>query len=297
MSLRRLVARADRWHRQPGSDGECGRGRARARWRACRRDRCGSKRADHRSPSQRCSSCRPTSTPPPRLPTFVLSIVPPEAAKCVAEYLAPEARAAAAHLLVRRPARGIAPRRAAGSENCLAVRAAAPFVDGLDLRAARRGRQTRRTSTSPASAQWMRQRFRSTGVERIAVGPEPGSASAVKMSTASVYKGTSALLARALLAASANGVLGHVLDDPRSCPPSSSRTSRAVWRAPQRSRPLRRRMRDRARAVDGRPDSCSVRRVAQVFAELSASQLARSSPRTSRGRRLAAVLDGLRPGR
>jgi 3-hydroxyisobutyrate dehydrogenase-like beta-hydroxyacid dehydrogenase len=51
------------------------------------------------------------------------------------------------------------------------------------------------------------------GVELIVVGDEVGAASAVKMSTASVYKGTSALLAQALLAARANGVLDHVLAD------------------------------------------------------------------------------------
>ena len=64
-----------------------------------------------------------------------------------------------------------------------------------------------------------RRRFRSTGVERIVVGDEVGAASAVKMSTASVYKGTSALLAQALLAADANGVLEHVLDDLRAGSP------------------------------------------------------------------------------
>ncbi len=68
--------------------------------------------------------------------------------------------------------------------------------------------------------------LRLTGVERIVVGAEIGSASAVKMSTASVYKGTSALLAHALLAAHANGVLEHVLDDLRAGSPSSTRASR-----------------------------------------------------------------------
>lgn len=53
------------------------------------------------------------------------------------------------------------------------------------------------------------------GVERIVVGETIGAASAVKMSTASVYKGTSALLVQALLAAHANGVLEHVLADLR----------------------------------------------------------------------------------
>ena len=47
------------------------------------------------------------------------------------------------------------------------------------------------------------------------MGTEVGLASAVKMSTASVYKGTAALLTHALLAAQTNGVLAHVLDDLR----------------------------------------------------------------------------------
>ena len=51
------------------------------------------------------------------------------------------------------------------------------------------------------------------GVERVVVGPEVGLASAVKMSTASVYKGRVAVLAQALRAAHANGVLEPVLDD------------------------------------------------------------------------------------
>jgi 3-hydroxyisobutyrate dehydrogenase-like beta-hydroxyacid dehydrogenase len=57
------------------------------------------------------------------------------------------------------------------------------------------------------------------GVERIVVGNEVGAASAVKMSTASVYKGSTALLAQALLAADANGVLEYVLADLRSGAP------------------------------------------------------------------------------
>lgn len=51
------------------------------------------------------------------------------------------------------------------------------------------------------------------GVDVIEVGAEIGPASAVKMCTASVYKGTVALLTQALLTARANGVLRHVLDD------------------------------------------------------------------------------------
>jgi 3-hydroxyisobutyrate dehydrogenase-like beta-hydroxyacid dehydrogenase len=51
------------------------------------------------------------------------------------------------------------------------------------------------------------------GVERVVVGDEPGLASAVKMCTASVYKGRVALLAQALRTARAHGVVEHVLDD------------------------------------------------------------------------------------
>jgi 3-hydroxyisobutyrate dehydrogenase-like beta-hydroxyacid dehydrogenase len=51
------------------------------------------------------------------------------------------------------------------------------------------------------------------GIEVVVVGDEAGAASAVKMSTASVYKGTTALLAQALRGAAHYGVLEHVLDD------------------------------------------------------------------------------------
>lgn len=51
------------------------------------------------------------------------------------------------------------------------------------------------------------------GIETRVVGGEIGLASAVKMSTASVYKGRLALLVQALRSAHANGVLEHVLAD------------------------------------------------------------------------------------
>jgi 3-hydroxyisobutyrate dehydrogenase-like beta-hydroxyacid dehydrogenase len=50
-------------------------------------------------------------------------------------------------------------------------------------------------------------------VELVVVGAEVGLASAVKMCTASVYKGRVALLAQALRTAQAYGVVEHVLDD------------------------------------------------------------------------------------
>jgi 3-hydroxyisobutyrate dehydrogenase-like beta-hydroxyacid dehydrogenase len=51
------------------------------------------------------------------------------------------------------------------------------------------------------------------GLRRRVVGDRPGPASGVKMCTASIYKGTTALWAQALQTADALGVLRHVLDD------------------------------------------------------------------------------------
>ncbi len=51
------------------------------------------------------------------------------------------------------------------------------------------------------------------GLDLRVVGDEIGTASAIKMSTASFYKGQTAILAQALRAARANGVLELVLDD------------------------------------------------------------------------------------
>jgi 3-hydroxyisobutyrate dehydrogenase-like beta-hydroxyacid dehydrogenase len=53
------------------------------------------------------------------------------------------------------------------------------------------------------------------GIRWIPVGDTIGAASAVKMCTASVYKGMSALLAHALLTAEQHGVTSHVLADVR----------------------------------------------------------------------------------
>ncbi len=57
------------------------------------------------------------------------------------------------------------------------------------------------------------------GIDARVVGDEVGAASAIKMCTASVYKGSAGLLAHALLTAHANGVLEAVLDDLRQGAP------------------------------------------------------------------------------
>ena len=61
------------------------------------------------------------------------------------------------------------------------------------------------------------------------VGEEVGLASAVKMCTASMYKGSTAVLAHALLTAHANGVLPQVLDDLHdSFPTQIDRAARTI---------------------------------------------------------------------
>jgi 3-hydroxyisobutyrate dehydrogenase-like beta-hydroxyacid dehydrogenase len=76
------------------------------------------------------------------------------------------------------------------------------------------------------------------GVERMVVSDVVGAASAVKMCTASVYKGRVALLAQALRTAYAHGVLEHVLHDlaetgatdPARAGATVGRASAKAWR-------------------------------------------------------------------
>ncbi|HWO81261.1 NAD(P)-dependent oxidoreductase [Gaiella sp.] len=76
------------------------------------------------------------------------------------------------------------------------------------------------------------------GVQRVVVGDDVGLASAVKMCTASVYKGRVALLAQALRTAHAHGVVEHVLDDlveagladPERTGATLARASAKAWR-------------------------------------------------------------------
>ena len=95
------------------------------------------------------------------------------------------------------------------------------------------------------------------GIEVVVVGDEAGLASAVKMSTASVYKGSAALLMQALRAAQHYGVLDHVLNDLGDL---------AANRGPEARPgglevgPLRRRdARDRRRAASRRPHARALR--------------------------------------
>lgn len=120
------------------------------------------------------------------------------------------------------------------------------------------------------------------GVQRILVGPGIGAASAVKMSTASVYKGTSALLAQALLAAEANGVLEHVLDDLRAgAPELVANVERRLASAASKSTRYVGEMHEIARtqaAAELTPALFEA--MADVYAAMAKGELAGSAPET-----------------
>jgi 3-hydroxyisobutyrate dehydrogenase-like beta-hydroxyacid dehydrogenase len=142
----------------------------------------------------------------------VLSIVPPEAAPSVAADIARAAEEQRATPLLA-DLNAIAPATARGlSELGL------DLVDGSISGPPPRKPGTTRVYLSGPRAEEVAA-LPLDGVDLIVVGPDVGSASAVKMSTASIYKGTTAPLAQALRAAHENGVLEHVVSDLRAAAP------------------------------------------------------------------------------
>jgi 3-hydroxyisobutyrate dehydrogenase-like beta-hydroxyacid dehydrogenase len=148
----------------------------------------------------------------------VLSIVPPEAASKVADDVRRAARAVG-HTPLYADLNAIAPATMARIQSELRENGL-DVVDGSISGPPPRKPGTTRLYLSGSRAEEVAS-LPFDGVDRIVVGPDVGSASAVKMSTASVYKGSAALLAQALLAAHANGVLEHVLADLRTASPEA----------------------------------------------------------------------------
>ena len=188
---------ADGRDRQPRRDGQRRRRLAAPRRRAGGGDGRRAKRADGAAgPARPGSSCCRRSTMSSRRPTSCSRSSRPTR---------------------RRRSRGRARRRAPARrpERRLARDRPADLDGGgrLDLGpAAGRGGDDAR-STCPARARRRWRRCRSTASTSSSSATRSGSASAVKMSTASVYKGSVALLTQALRAADHYGVLEHVLDD------------------------------------------------------------------------------------
>jgi 3-hydroxyisobutyrate dehydrogenase-like beta-hydroxyacid dehydrogenase len=141
---------------------------------------------------------------------LVLSIAPPSEALTIAASLSQAARRTAASPFVA-DLNAVSPDTVRRVESQLA----APGLDLVDGSISgpppRAAGTTRIYLSGPRAREVAALPF--AGVSVIVVGDAIGLASAVKMCTASIYKGSTALLAQALLTAHANGVLEHVLDD------------------------------------------------------------------------------------
>ena len=224
----------------------------------------------------------------------VLSIVPPEAAERVAEDLAARASAASAQPLVV-DLNAIAPETSRRLAEVIRG-AGCDYVDGSISGPPPWKPEATRIYLSGDRASDIAA-LPLTGVERIVVGAEIGSASAVKMSTASEYKGTSALLAYALLAAHANGVLAHVLDDLRAGSPELvANAPRRLATAAAKSARYVAEMREIAQAQSAAGLTPALfEGMAEVYGALSETPLARLSPEdVSADGTLTDVLRGLR---
>jgi 3-hydroxyisobutyrate dehydrogenase-like beta-hydroxyacid dehydrogenase len=122
------------------------------------------------------------------------------------------------------------------------------------------------------------------GLRTRVVGTEPGSASAVKMCTASVYKGTTALWAQALETARAHGVLDVVLADlAEEFPGPAATAGRRIAVATSKSARFVGEMEQIAQtqgAAGASPELFTA--MAAVYARLAETPLARLSPEQAR---------------
>ncbi len=142
----------------------------------------------------------------------ILSIVPPGEALPVAAALADAAQRTGAQPTVA-DLNAIAP----ATMEAVAARLASAGLSAVDGSISgpppRRGGTTTVYLSGPRAAEVAG--LAAPGLELRVVGERLGMASAIKMSTASFYKGQTALLAQALRSARVNGVLDLVLDDLR----------------------------------------------------------------------------------
>lgn len=138
----------------------------------------------------------------------VLSVVPPESALDVGAALGRDS-AGARPLVVDLNA--VSPATVQGLAGTLGA-AGLELVDGAISGPPPRGAGTTRMYLSGRRAAEAAE-LPVEGVERVVVGDAVGAASAVKMCTASVYKGRLGIIAQSLRAARAHGVVEHVLSD------------------------------------------------------------------------------------
>jgi 3-hydroxyisobutyrate dehydrogenase-like beta-hydroxyacid dehydrogenase len=223
----------------------------------------------------------------------VFSVAPPDAARSIAGDLARACRDAGSNPLVA-DLNAIAPATARALADELSS-SGIDFVDG-SISGPPPWKPGTRVYLSGARAAEIAD-LPLDGVERIVVGDDVGSASAVKMSTASIYKGTSALLAQALLAAHANGVLEHVLDDLRTGSPEliANAERRLASAASKSARYVGEMHQIAATQATAGLTSALFEAMAEVYRELEVSELAQSAPEDlPRDLELEDVLERLR---
>jgi 3-hydroxyisobutyrate dehydrogenase-like beta-hydroxyacid dehydrogenase len=204
----------------------------------------------------------------------VLSIVPPEAAPGVATDVlraaTPGTLLVDLNAIAPGTARGIAEAAAAGGHDVVdgSISGPPPWKPG-----------TTRIYLSGARAGEIAE-LPFDGVDAIVVGEEVGSASAVKMSTASVYKGSTALLAQALLSARRNGVLEHVLADLRlGAPELVARVERRLASSATKAHRYVGEMHEIASTQgDAGLEPALFEAMARVYARLAETPLARGNP-------------------
>jgi 3-hydroxyisobutyrate dehydrogenase-like beta-hydroxyacid dehydrogenase len=207
----------------------------------------------------------------------VLSIVPPGAALAVAGALAAAAERTGARPLVA-DLNAISPATVGRVRDALAT-AGLDLVDGSISGSPPRAAGSTRVYLSGPRADEVAALV-VPGLDLRVVGPELGTASAVKMCTASVYKGTTALLAHALLTARANGVVAEVADD------LGDSFSGLVGRAPvslARAAAKASRYADEMREIAATQAAAGLTPalfdgLAEVYADLARSQLAELAP-------------------
>ena len=157
---------------------------------------------------------------------LVLSIVPPGDARTVATAIAAAARRTNGTPLVA-DLNATSPTTVRRIDSILAD-AGLELVDGSISGGPPRADYTTRVYLSGPGAEALAAAA-PAWLDARAVGDEVGLASAVKMCTASMYKGSTAVLAHALLTAHAHGVLPQVLDDLHdSFPTQIDRASRTI---------------------------------------------------------------------
>jgi 3-hydroxyisobutyrate dehydrogenase-like beta-hydroxyacid dehydrogenase len=226
----------------------------------------------------------------------VLSIAPPEAAAEIAGNIASAARRRDAQPLIA-DLNAVAP--ATARELGQIVQAAGcAFADGSISGPPPSKVGTTRVYLSGVRATEIAE-LPFDGVECIVVGDRIGDASAVKMSTASVYKGTAAVLTQALLAARENDVLEHVLADlERGAPELVSDPGRRLANGATKAARYVGEMREIAAAQSAAGLTPALfEAIGEVFAALSHTALAHRHPEElGSDLALADVLDELATG-